>query len=272
MGYNLPVQATARVGAFFRRSDEIELNHLIEGQWKPWLPLTGSFGFRRERRRDMSTTNAQGNTVWDKIYASGGYGMEPDPELLSLCTDLVPGKALDVGAGEGRHALWLAVNGWEVEATDISSEGIAKIRQQAQENGLLVKCRVGSAAEQEFPAEAYDVVLSTGSALNFFKKAEAKEVIERLKKAVKPGGAIYISLSAVEDPAYQRHRDAATDIQDDSFFVAKMGCWVNGFQPTELRSCFSDCDVLSYHERDVQDNSHGNPHAHRMAFLGARRP
>ena len=218
----------------------------------------------------MAGANALGNTVWDKIYAAGGYDKEPEPELVSLCKGVAEGMALDVGAGEGRHALWLAAHGWEVEATDISIEGIARLREQAEKYGLSVKCHVESAAEQAFAHEAYDLVLSTGSALNFFKKAEAKEIIKRLKNAVKPDGAIYISLSTVEDHAYQRHRAAARDIQDDSFFVEKMGCWVTGFRPAELESCFSDFDLLSYHERDVHDQ-HGTPHAHRMAFLSARR-
>jgi 2-polyprenyl-3-methyl-5-hydroxy-6-metoxy-1,4-benzoquinol methylase len=115
----------------------------------------------------MTATDALRNTVWDKIYASGGYDKDPEPELLSLCEDLPGGRALDVGAGEGRHALWLAACGWDVEATDISLEGIAKLRKQAREHGLPVKCRVGSAAEQEFALASYDLVLSTGMALNF---------------------------------------------------------------------------------------------------------
>ena len=219
----------------------------------------------------MTGANALENTVWDRIYASGGYDKDPEPEPVSLCEGLPGGKALDVGAGEGRHALWLAAHRWEVEATDISSEGIARLRKQAEEHGLSVQCHVGSATEQTFAHGTYDLALSTGSALNFFKKAEAKAILQRLKNAVKPGGAIYISLSTVEDHAYQRHRAAARDIQDDSFFVEKMGCWVNGFQPTELQSCFSDFDLLSYHERDVYDE-HGTPHTHRMAFLSARKP
>ena len=219
----------------------------------------------------MAASNATGNTVWDKIYESGGYDEEPEPELMSLCGELPIGRALDVGAGEGRHSIWLAARGWDVEATDISSEGIGKLRKHAQEHGLSVTCRVGSASEQEFAHEVYDLVLSTGSALNFFKKAETKTIIEGLKKAVKPGGAIYVSLSIVGDPAYQRHRASASDVQDDSFLVDKMGCWVNAFQPKELRSSFSDFLIVSYAERDVLDQ-HGTPHTHKMAFLSARRP
>jgi 2-polyprenyl-3-methyl-5-hydroxy-6-metoxy-1,4-benzoquinol methylase len=217
----------------------------------------------------MTDAYSTGNTVWDKIYESGGYDKKPEPELLFLCNDPPRGRALDVGAGEGRHVLWLAAHGWAVEATDVSYEGIGRLRRQAQEHGLSVKCCVASATGQEFEHDGYDLIVSTGAVLNFFKKSEAKEIIERLKKAVKPGGAIYISLSTVEDPAYRRHRAAAGDVQDDSFFAEKTGCWVNGFQPTELRSCFADFDVLSYHEREVRDR-HGTPHTHRMAFLVRR--
>ena len=60
----------------------------------------------------MSKSGGAGNTAWDKIYAAGGFDKEPEPELLALCKNSPRGKALDVGAGEGRHALWLAAHGW----------------------------------------------------------------------------------------------------------------------------------------------------------------
>ena len=87
--------------------------------------------------------------------------------------------------------------------------------------------------------------------------APIRSLFERLKEAVKPGGAIHVSLATVEDPAYQRHRAAAGAVEDDSFLVEKMGCRLYGFQPNELRSCFPDFDILSYSERDVHD-THGN--------------
>jgi 2-polyprenyl-3-methyl-5-hydroxy-6-metoxy-1,4-benzoquinol methylase len=71
-----------------------------------------------------SSDQSRGQTVWDRIYAEGGFGRETEPQFVTLCTDLPSGRALDVGAGEGNHTLWLAARGWRVDAMDISSESL----------------------------------------------------------------------------------------------------------------------------------------------------
>jgi len=213
----------------------------------------------------------QERNVWDTIYASGGYEEEPDEELVSLCGFITTGEALDVGAGDGRHSLWLAAHGWDVEAIDISTQGIANLRKEADAYGLPIRTTVGSMYGFDFPINAYDLVLSTGSALNFLQKLTAKEIIERLKSAVCPGGYVYVTLSTVDDPAYQRHRAEAGQVENDTFWSLKSNCWISAFRPAELHGCFSDFDVISYAERTVHD-THGNPHDHMLAFSVARRP
>lgn len=209
-------------------------------------------------------------TTWDKIYALGGYDEEPDEELIQLSQKIPRGRALDVGAGEGRHALWLASQGFIVDAIDISSEAIRRIGHQADRLGLNVSCVVGSAAEHDFGEAVYNLVLSTGSALNFFRKTQSKQIMERMKSAVKPGGYIYITVSTVDDPSYQRHRQQAMHVEDDSFFSEEIECWITAFRSGELRMIFSDFDVLTDEEKQVHD-THGKPHIHKMAFLAAKR-
>jgi 2-polyprenyl-3-methyl-5-hydroxy-6-metoxy-1,4-benzoquinol methylase len=209
-------------------------------------------------------------TTWDEIYAKEGYEKEPDQELVELLRGIPQGKALEVGAGGGRHTLWIASQGWRVDAFDISSVGIAKLKEQAEKYELSVNCWVGSAADQDFGEQAYDLVISSGSVLNFFKKERSKQIIERMKSAVKVGGFIYVTLSTVDDPSYQRHRKQAKDVVDDSFFVEKWNVWLTAFQPEELMGCFRDFEILSYEEKEVHD-THGQPHTHMMAFLLAKR-
>jgi SAM-dependent methyltransferase len=52
----------------------------------------------------------------------------PDPVLTSALSGVPPGKALDLAAGSGRHARWLAECGWEVTAVDLAMENIPGIR------------------------------------------------------------------------------------------------------------------------------------------------
>ena len=63
---------------------------------------------------------------------------EPNRFVVAELQDLAPGRALDVGAGEGRNAVWLASRGWQVTAVDFSAVGLDKGRRLAQDRGVAV--------------------------------------------------------------------------------------------------------------------------------------
>ena len=73
---------------------------------------------------------APGNDVtrWDHRYAERDrlWSAEPNVTVAEVVRPMTPGRALDLGAGEGRHALWLARHGWQVTAVDFSSVGIER--------------------------------------------------------------------------------------------------------------------------------------------------
>src|SRR3954467_4581796 len=64
---------------------------------------------------------------WDQRYAEQRqWSAEPNALVAGLLADLPPGDAVDLAAGEGRHALWLAGLGWRVAAVDFSAVGLAR--------------------------------------------------------------------------------------------------------------------------------------------------
>lgn len=71
---------------------------------------------------------------WDARYAEGTvWSREPNAWIERTVGHLAPGCAVDLGAGEGRHALWLASLGWRVTAVDSSAVGLATGRRRATE-------------------------------------------------------------------------------------------------------------------------------------------
>lgn len=78
---------------------------------------------------------------WDARYrlASLNWSAQPNVLFAEIVKDLPPGRALDVACGEGRHALWLAEQGWQVTAVDFSAVGLAKARQIAEQRGQNVR-------------------------------------------------------------------------------------------------------------------------------------
>src|SRR4051794_41945035 len=73
---------------------------------------------------------------WDERYAQREqWTTGPNPLVESLVGELPPGDAVDLAAGEGRHALWLAARGWRGTAVDFSAVGLQRGREQAAEAG-----------------------------------------------------------------------------------------------------------------------------------------
>lgn len=97
---------------------------------------------------------------WDARYAVAPvWSQGPNAVVADLLAPLTPGRAADLGAGEGRHALWLAELGWQVTAVDFSATGLARGRALAEERGLHVTWEVVDVTDWA-PAEPVDLVLA----------------------------------------------------------------------------------------------------------------
>ena len=126
---------------------------------------------------------------WDRRYASSErvWSAGPNETVASEVADLPPGRALDLGCGEGRHAIWLASQGWQVTAIDFSSIGIDRARILAKKSGVEVEWLVADVASYCPPAGGFDLVvisfLHTGA-------AERSKWLAAAVKALRPGGTL----------------------------------------------------------------------------------
>jgi 2-polyprenyl-3-methyl-5-hydroxy-6-metoxy-1,4-benzoquinol methylase len=76
--------------------------------------------------------------TWDARYGTGEriWSGNPNPRLVEHVTGIPVGTALDVGAGEGADAVWLAAHGWKVTALDVSPVALSHTRTHADESGV----------------------------------------------------------------------------------------------------------------------------------------
>lgn len=76
--------------------------------------------------------------LWDEMYRSRPrvWSGRPNPQLVAEAAGLPPGKALDLGCGEGADALWLAERGWTVTAVDVSAVALERAAAHAAEAGV----------------------------------------------------------------------------------------------------------------------------------------
>jgi SAM-dependent methyltransferase len=98
---------------------------------------------------------------WDERYGATDrlWSAEPNATVAEVVGSMAPARALDLGTGEGRHAVWLARRGWSVTAVDFSAVGIDRGR--AESDGLAIDWVVADLRDWNPPAGAsYDLVLS----------------------------------------------------------------------------------------------------------------
>ena len=99
--------------------------------------------------------------AWDARYAGDEliWTAEPNRFLVSEVADLPPGRALDLACGEGRNAVWLATQGWQVTGADFSAVGLAKARRLADAHGVAIEWVQADAVEWDPPAGQFDLVV-----------------------------------------------------------------------------------------------------------------
>lgn len=142
---------------------------------------------------------------WDERYAGSDrvWSGRPNQRLVEQTADLAPGRALDVACGEGADAVWLAGQGWDVTAVDVSAVALGRVRRHAEERGVAdrVTTREWDALGADRPAAdlpAYDLV--TASFLHV-PPEDFGGVYGRIAEAVAPGGRLLVTAHHPDDVA-----------------------------------------------------------------------
>lgn len=129
--------------------------------------------------------------MWDERYAGDeyAYGTLPNDFLVSRVTALPRGRVLCLGEGEGRNAVWLAQQGFEVHAVDASSVGLEKARRLARERGVQLQAVVADLAQYEAGTAAWDAIVSIFCHL---PPAVRSRVHGRIAHWLRPGGVFLL--------------------------------------------------------------------------------
>lgn len=127
---------------------------------------------------------------WDERYGATElvWGAGPNRFLVDEVTGLKPGTALDVACGEGRNAIWLAQNGWQVVGVDFSPVGLEKASRLAEESGVTVEWAQGDLTTWE-PPNTFDLVI----VMYLHLPGDIRHsVFARMAKSVARGGTMLV--------------------------------------------------------------------------------
>ena len=184
---------------------------------------------------------------WDGRYAAFDPQDRREPvPFVKQCLPRLPvtGRALDVAAGAGRHSVVLAQHGLQVDAVDISWQGLRLARQRALEANFgseQIRFIVANIEQTWLPYENYDVILVT-----FFLH---RPLFPLIKRRLLPGGWLVYQTFTNEPGASAVPKPSSPDFL---------------LNPGELETAFADFEILIYAERDYR----GYP----TAQLFARKP
>lgn len=150
----------------------------------------------------MRTDNPE---FWNMLFDQEAYafGEESNHYLKEKLTDMTPGKVLLPGEGEGRNAVYCALQGWGVSAFDISEKGKEKADRLAADKGVKIDFKVGDVPEILYPEEYFDaLVLIFAHFMPQYRRSYHRQLMSYLK----PGGKLILE-------GHARSNEEAVDIR-----------------------------------------------------------
>ena len=183
---------------------------------------------------------------WDRQHAAGdgsdhasGFLKEI---LLSDSWPIPRGRALDIATGKGRNAIFLAEQGFDVVAIDVSLVALDEARQRAAGKSLSISWQQADLEQFELPKTTYDLIVN----FNYLQRS----LIPQIKTALKPGGHVIFE-------TYLTGQEVIGHPKNPAYLL----------RHNELLELFRDFRVLCYREGKI---SEGEETAFRAGILAEK--
>jgi len=204
-----------------------------------------------EADAQIKVVEAQGQRLeierWNRILTAEkpAFNTKPNDFLMQMAKGRTAGTAVDVGMGQGRNAIWLAQQGWDVTGFDPADKAIALARETAGRLGVRLKTEIKGAEDFDFGEDRWDLILVS--------YAGGREMPATLQRALKPGGILIIE---------GFHRDATKGRPIGGAVV---------FDTGELPKLYPELRVVRY-EEPVGIADFGGPALVRLVRYCGERP
>jgi SAM-dependent methyltransferase len=198
--------------------------------YEAWLAAQGIEPAERKRR--LGVIGREGRRLeadrWNRILTSAKptFNTDPNAFLVQMVQGRTPGTALDVGMGQGRNAIYLAQQGWDVTGFDPAGKAVAQAQATAKKLGVTLHTVVQGSEDFAFGENKWDLVVL--SYVSF------RDDVERIVRALKPGGIVVVE---------GFHRDVTRNNSVGGGVV---------FDTNELPKLFSPLRVLRYEDADAK--------------------
>lgn len=172
---------------------------------------------------------------YNKIYSEDehafGFG-QPEKLVKDILKFKTSGSALELGAGEGRNSIFLAKNGFQTTAQDISQVGLDRIETAAIKSNLKIKTEIKDIRALD-PSEQYDVLICT-FVLHHLTRDEALKTIKQIQQNTNPEG-LNLIISFTKNGDFFKE-----NVNTEKFYL----------ESNELKMLYAGWDVLEYEETE----------------------
>jgi SAM-dependent methyltransferase len=169
---------------------------------------------------------------WNCRYEGDGllWTARPNHFLVAEAAALAPGRALDLACGEGRNAVWLAEQGWQVTGVDFSEVALEKARLLAEQHKVQAEWIRADLFEYEPPPASFELVIV------FYLQIppeRLRPILARVAKAIAPGGTFLLVAhdSSNLTHGYGGPRDPATLYTAEDVLPALVGLEIERAEP-----------------------------------------
>ena len=140
------------------------------------------FSFLGQTQEEPKTSEP----YWDSVYSQNRaiFSQQPTELLRYAIKDRAPGRALDIGMGQGRNAIFLAQQGWDVTGFDPSEEGVRQAQAAARKLKLHLNALVAREESFDLGTEKWDLIVMT-----YVRRLTSQDA-NRFEHALKPGGIL----------------------------------------------------------------------------------
>lgn len=191
--------------------------------------------YQESSREQVNSVNEEDRKRWNRRYDTKEYiyGKEPLKFLKENINILTKGKALVLAMGEGRNAVFLAKNGFDVDGCDISSIAIDKAELLAKENNVKLNAFVADLEEYKIPANKYDLI----TCIYYTQRS----LIPQIKAGLKEGGMVLFETYTIDQLKYGPD---APGPKNPEYLL----------EHNELLNLFRDFYILYYQEGEIARN------------------
>jgi 2-polyprenyl-3-methyl-5-hydroxy-6-metoxy-1,4-benzoquinol methylase len=156
-----------------------------------------------------------------------GFNSAPSDFVVEAAKGLKPGTALDLGAGQGRNAVFLAGQGWDVTGLDISQVGLDAAKENAAKAGVRIQTVKADYNSFEFGVEQWDLIVMEFA----WAPVSDPDFVAKIEQSLRPGGIVLFEHF----------------INTSKYSYAPM---IRALEPGALKDYFPGLEILSYEEQD----------------------